>query len=186
MNGQAPPDNLARDEAALKDEMRAAGIARGHHPDFVGRFLARTQMDPTPARPGLSPCLLWTAGRTGAGYGTVWHDGRDRNAHRLACEVFRGDIPAGLIVRHVCDRPECVRPDHLALGSRKDNADDRISRHGPGLPGVPLSAEERRVARAMSAQGWSQAKIAGVFGVTRQTAGRAIRNVTTATPADAA
>lgn len=48
-------------------------------------------------------------------------------AHRLAYELFRGEIPTGLLVRHTCDIKLCVNPYHLILGTAKDNAADRTA-----------------------------------------------------------
>lgn len=38
------------------------------------------------------------------------------------------DIPNGLLVRHKCDNPACINPEHLELGTKKDNSDDKMKR----------------------------------------------------------
>jgi len=38
------------------------------------------------------------------------------------------DAPNGSIVRHTCDNGHCVNPDHLIVGTQKENIDDCIRR----------------------------------------------------------
>ena len=47
------------------------------------------------------------------------------SAHRLAYLTWKGDIPQGLEVCHICDNPCCINPEHLFIGTRQDNIDDR-------------------------------------------------------------
>lgn len=68
-------------------------------------------------------CWLWT-GTLNNGYGMVGApDGKKRLAHRVSYAEYVGD-PSGKIVMHACDTPACVNPDHLRLGSHRDNAVD--------------------------------------------------------------
>jgi len=70
-------------------------------------------------------CWVWTASQRGHGYGGIGYKGRTVRAHRLSWILHNGDIPKGLCVLHACDNRLCVRPEHLWLGSHKDNAEDR-------------------------------------------------------------
>jgi len=65
-----------------------------------------------------------------AGYGLIKSGPKGRRvlAHRVSYIVHKGEIPPGKIVRHSCDQPCCVNPEHLSLGTPADNANDRSRR----------------------------------------------------------
>ena len=73
-------------------------------------------------------CWLWKGGVAGS-YGTFSYEGRAQNAHRVAWQLEHGPIPDGMVVRHICDVKMCVRPDHLCVGTQKDNVADSILRN---------------------------------------------------------
>ena len=73
-------------------------------------------------------CWLWIACCGNEGYGQFWVNKKIIKAHRFAYELWIGKIPAGLCVRHKCDNPKCVRPEHLETGSHQDNMNDMIYR----------------------------------------------------------
>jgi len=83
-----------------------------------------------------SRCWMWTS--TGKRYGVVAPRGGHgyQLAHRFSFETFRGQIPKGLYVLHRCDRPRCVNPNHLWLGTQADNLRDMVAkgRHRNGTP----------------------------------------------------
>lgn len=54
--------------------------------------------------------------------------GRSEYIHRLVYQEHNGPIPPDLVVRHKCDVRQCVRPDHLVLGTHEQNVQDRVAR----------------------------------------------------------
>lgn len=77
---------------------------------------------------GLGQCHEWTHALTSAGYGQINVGGRPLPAHRVSWVLSKGGIPDGKHVLHRCDNPMCVNPDHLFLGTPKDNATDRTTK----------------------------------------------------------
>lgn len=74
-------------------------------------------------------CWLWTGAKKATGYGFIRVVGVGmRGAHRIAYELANGPIPEGMVVRHTCDNPRCVRPDHLIVGTVADNVRDCAER----------------------------------------------------------
>ncbi len=71
-----------------------------------------------------SNCWLWTGSKDSWGYGTFWIEGKTKGTHRVAYELEYGPIVDGLFVCHTCDVPNCVNPEHLFLGTQKDNMID--------------------------------------------------------------
>lgn len=74
-------------------------------------------------------CWEWIGSKNKHGYGRFYANGMLKRAHRVAYELWRTTIPEGLIVRHMCDNPSCVNPDHLELGTQRDNMNDMTERN---------------------------------------------------------
>ncbi len=75
-------------------------------------------------------CWLWTASTNTKGYGQIRDtiNGKNVAAHRLSYEIHIGLIPKGLQVCHTCDKPPCVNPTHLFLGTNELNHADKVAK----------------------------------------------------------
>ena len=70
-------------------------------------------------------CWLWTGNGHPNGYGRFKINGHTVTVTHFSWKLHHGTpIPPGMLVCHTCDNPQCVRPDHLFLGTRSDNAQD--------------------------------------------------------------
>ena len=71
-------------------------------------------------------CMVWTGSLDTSGYGLYRYKRKLWKAHRFCfVNFYNKKIPKNNIVRHKCDNPKCVNPNHLELGTKKDNAQDR-------------------------------------------------------------
>jgi hypothetical protein len=71
-------------------------------------------------------CWLWIGNLSPGGYGMFFMEGKNRIASRVSYSLYVGPIRDSLLVLHKCDNPQCVRPDHLFLGTNSDNMRDMI------------------------------------------------------------
>lgn len=70
-------------------------------------------------------CWVWTGGKNPNSYMKFLVTRSVRVfVHRFSYALAYGPIPAGLFVCHHCDNPRCVRPEHLFVGTQKDNMRD--------------------------------------------------------------
>ena len=165
----------------LLDNWRTNGrrkTERRHGPALT-RFWAKVNKDgPVPShRPELGPCWLWTARRSGKGYGWFWLPPKLVQAHRFAFFLAYGRWPEPCALHH-CDNPSCVRDDHLFEGTDADNAADRDEKGRRAPPAgeangrAKLSRSDVISIRAARAAGESQRSIARRYGVNKSTIGQ--------------
>lgn len=128
------------------------------------RFLSSFQKSET-------GCWIWIGAAMGPmGYGQISTKRKTLPAHRVSWTIFRGEIPKGLFVLHKCDVPKCVNPDHLFLGTPKDNMADMVKKNrslkGHRHPSAKLTESQIHEIRASQ---MSQRALAVKFGVLQQT-----------------
>lgn len=130
-----------------------------------------------------SACWLWTASRYPLGYGRFAYGkrGSNRSAHRIAWLLTHSGLPADMDVCHSCDNPLCCNPDHLWLGTARDNIRDMDAkgrrrqgsfvpptRRGEESPVAKLTETDVIQIRALHALGATQKSLAVSFGVSPQ------------------
>lgn len=101
------------------------GLTAGElSPSVVTRFWAKVKKT--------DGCWLWMGHLARGGYGLAYAgkhpSGRgsiNHYAHRIAHALVNGDVPAGAVVMHSCDVPDCVNPEHLSIGTQQENIADR-------------------------------------------------------------
>lgn len=137
-----------------------------------------------------SGCWEWQGSKRN-GYGRMIIGSRtdgsrkSESAHRISFEIFCGQIPDGMEICHRCDNPSCINPDHLFLGTRQDNINDRqrkgrniyfIGEEQPRAKLTKKSVKDARWERAI--YGTSFQSLADKYGVSKKTMLNAIKGVT--------
>ena len=73
-------------------------------------------------------CWEWLGHIDTHGYGQFWSKGKKIKAHRFSYNLFKGSIQNKFLVCHTCDNRKCLNPDHLWLGTHKDNSKDCVAK----------------------------------------------------------
>jgi hypothetical protein len=122
-------ENLEKNPPPLKQK-KAVKQKKYLIGDDLTRFLLKTQRT-------AGECWMWKTGINADGYGhfhikderfPVGDSRRYKNkrAHVWSYENFVGPVPRGMLVRHLCHNRNCVRPEHLELGTHKENMQDAL------------------------------------------------------------
>ena len=76
----------------------------------------------------VTDCWEFQGGKNNIGYGMIRDNKKMRTAHRVSYEEHIAKIPTGLCVMHSCDNPICCNPQHLSLGTHKQNTQDMMTK----------------------------------------------------------
>ena len=116
-------------------------------------------------------CWLWTGTVSKEGYGRFALKGKLYAAHRVSYQLYKGEIPESLVVRHTCDDRLCVNPEHLLLGTHEQNSLDASERQryqvrtGSKNPSAKLTEEQVNQIKTLLSSGSSIAELAGKFNI---------------------
>ncbi len=90
-------------------------------------------------------CWEFCGAATAQGYGHINYQGRLQFVHRIVFRIMKGRIPYEMLVLHSCDNPRCCNPDHLFLGTHKDNTADMIAKDRQGWNNKSTETLRRRI-----------------------------------------
>lgn len=99
--------------------------------------------------------------------------GRSSYLHRESYRTYNGEIPKGMVIMHTCDNTKCCNPNHLKLGTHKDNVDDKVSKNrqlkGSDVGNSVLKEEDVLKIIDMCNRGIFEKDVAKIFNVNRVT-----------------
>lgn len=119
-------------------------------------------------------CWPWTNYKTKFGYGQMTINYTVYYAHQLAYFIKNGPYDMAFMVRHICDNPWCVNPDHMQLGTTQDNTQDKVNRGRQNRGSTLLTDEELVDIHKMYADGLEQGVIADKYNLNRSFISRVI------------
>lgn len=115
-------------------------------------------------------CWIWQGSKDKNGYGTLRINKADWKAHRYSYKIYNGEI-GNKLVCHKCDNPSCVNPEHLFLGTNKDNMKDMVKKQrsaaGEKNANSKLNKHVITIIRQRLKNGDTQVKIAKDYGITQ-------------------
>lgn len=118
-------------------------------------------------------CWNWTGRLDIGGYGRFCQGNAHwTKAHRTAYQLWKGQIPQGQVVRHMCNNRKCVNPAHLEVGTHKDNTADMFRTNPPNRKGnnshhKKITQEDANEIRQWREFGFTQQSIGDAFGITQ-------------------
>ena len=126
-------------------------------------------------------CVIWTGAKRATGYGHKLVNGKYKLVHRAVIELNSGtEIEGGLVVMHLCDNRLCINPEHLQLGTSKENTQDAIikgrkdNKHKHLSRSYKLNAVQVREIHEKHAKGATYTRLAKEYEVSRETIKRVL------------
>jgi hypothetical protein len=136
---------------------------------------------------GINECFLWRGTTKSNGYGQFKTLNKKWiHAHRYSYEFFIGKIPDDLCILHKCDNRRCVNPEHLWVGTKKDNTHDMYRKkrngysgsQGENNPKSKLKEKDVKEIRESHSKGINCTTLSKTHGVSISAIDRIVRNIT--------
>jgi hypothetical protein len=145
---------------------KSVSAKKANHSDdhYLASLMRRTERTS-------SGCMEFTGCVQSNGYSRATVRGKTDYGHRHVFRLAFGEIADKLDVCHKCDNRKCINPEHLFLGTRKQNMEDAMSKgrtaRGFSLPHAKLSEFDREAIVNLAEQGVLYKEIAAQFGIHR-------------------
>lgn len=93
------------------------------------RILNRSEVNEDTKSLNGNKCREWKGAVNNCGYGFVFYNNKSNQlAHRASYELFCQEIPAGMVIDHLCGNHKCIEPTHLRVTTQKENVKRRVNK----------------------------------------------------------
>jgi len=146
------------------------------------RFLSKIAYTANP-----DSCWEWLGSTVGSHYGKICFkiEGKQYtiSSHRMSYFIHKNEDPIGKIILHKCDNGKCVNPNHLHLGTYKDNSKDMVNKgrgkqqfmNGEAHKNAKLTEEiVREIRRKNVEDGLQSTELAKMYGICQPAMSRII------------
>lgn len=120
-------------------------------------------------------CWEWSGATDKDGYGVMGIRRRGQfRVHRVSFSEYVGEIPIGLMVCHTCDNRKCFNPEHLFVGTAKDNTQDMLLKgrgfrpSGEDHPNSKVTKKQVEEIKLLRSEGETLSSLADKYGVSFQ------------------
>jgi hypothetical protein len=125
-------------------------------------------------------CWVWNRKNLSGRYGKLRWKKKWISSHRASYELFVGPIEDGKVVCHKCDISLCVNPDHLFVGTHRDNINDAIEKKrlivGAHSFAPKFTDKQVEEMRKLKDEGFTYSRLRKIFNCTDQYLVKVIKN----------